>query len=309
MSYIAPKGYGQVSWNDIKRNVYSTPSTSTHLISTKFNAEKIHPALGLKRDWSRRVGPYLGLVPLVAWCTSILFCEFAGFLSCTVSVFAACLQPSATGLQTLHGVIYLLKYDPVFLPYLGKRAHTSLLLYTLRIGYQIIMATGNFFWAPTLGLGNTATMQTLNWQALRCPRLPTAYSDLNWMKGWAVSERSSRQLIPARLARLAHGISMDERHGESEGLPREQRAVCWEIRADASWGSSGLIPAPVIKRVKASDTCRLTQQEVAGETLPLPTGWIMSQCPKVRDVFIHRKIVTVTMITPVHLDSFIQHFF
>lgn len=36
----------------------------------------------------------------------------------------------------------------------------------------------------------------------------------------------------------------------------------------------------------------------------------MSQCPKVRDVFIHRKIVTVT-ITPVHLDSFIQkrHFF
>lgn len=163
------------------------------------------------------------------------------------------------------------------------------------------MATGNFFWAPTLGLGNTATMQTLNWQALRCPLLPTAYSDLNWMKGWAVSEHSSNQLIPARLARLACRIGMDERHGESEGLPREQRAVCWEIRADTSWGSSGLIPAQVIKRVKASDTCRLTQQEAAGETLPEPTGWIMSQCPK----------VTVTMITPVHLDSFIQkqHFF
>lgn len=117
------------------------------------------------------------------------------------------------------------------------------------------------------------------------------------------------QLIPARLARPARTVGVDERHGESEGRPREQRAVCWEIRADTSWGGSGLIPAQVDKLVKAFDTCRLTLQEVARETLPEPTGWIMlavTQCVKVRDLFIHCKIIIAVMVTSVHLDSFIQ---
>lgn len=45
-----------------------------------------------------------------------------------------------------------------------------------------IVANGDSFWAPTRGLGNNATVLMLNWHA-GCPLLPTAYSDLNWMKG------------------------------------------------------------------------------------------------------------------------------
>lgn len=75
-----------------------TNGGEVHFHSTSFISAGINRKIdrGLKRDRPCMIGPSVGLVPLVARWTTVLFRSFAAFFSWSFSVFGARLRPSAT---------------------------------------------------------------------------------------------------------------------------------------------------------------------------------------------------------------------
>lgn len=121
-----------------------------------------------------------------------------------------------------------------------------------RNGHQVKTSTGTFLGAPPL-----AQWQDDNFFS----QVPTAYFYLDWMRGWAVTKRSSHQLFSGSWSRPAGSTWMS--NTESEGANGNGKR-CTE--------KSELTPPEEARVWLQLRELRLWRPLTRAETLPEPTG-------------------------------------